>query len=339
MNKFRVVGDPNNPERFSSKIIIDSLNNSAKKLNLYSENELTVVYDGCCNNHGYNPDAFICTYEICFPEILLEKANKKPILGVSKDNKEFVIEGGYEEHLAGYFPLGVDSNIYPEVNKVKNKSQFTVGVYTESLVRGGIELCLQAFATAFKNNKEAKLLIKDRNGTETFMEYVKNFAEYHNIEVEYQNAHFNSIDQIIDWFSGVDCHLYMNRSSTWAMPPCESMTMGVPTIAVAYSGPREYIFNKNTGLEIEFRKEHVQASIFNLIDIGCRNFFFTSGYKTQPSWAVGNITKAAEILLDIKENLDLRKEISKNGRKYAIENLTWENSAKKLHEQLKRWYS
>ena len=54
---------------------------------------------------------------------------------------------------------------------------------------------------------------------------------------------------------------------------------------------------------------------------------------------LGKYFEEGKLQLDIKENLDLRKEISKNGRKYAIENLTWENSAKKLHEQLKRWYS
>lgn len=338
MNKIRVVGDPANPDRFSSKIIIDSLNEVLKKMDLYAENELNVVYDGCCNNHGYKADAFICTYEVCFPNILLNKALDKPILGVSKDNKQFIIDGGYPENLAGYFPLGVDSSLYPEVKKIKNKTQFVVGVYTESLIRGGIELCLEAFALAFKNNKEAKLLIKDRNGTKIFEEYVKAFAGYNNIDIEYQNCHFNTVDQIIDWFSGVDCHLYMNRSSTWAMPPCESMTMGIPTLAVAYSGPREYIFNKKTGIEIPYQKEELSYSISNLINIGCRNFFFTSGYKRQPTWAVGDIQKTAELLINLKNDDDLRAQISKNGREFAIKNLTWQNSAIKLVEELNRWY-
>ena len=339
MKKFKIVGDPNNQSRFSSKIIIDSLNTAAKKLNLYSDDELTIVYDGCCNNHGYKADAFICTYEICFPSIVLNNAGNKPILGVSRDNKQFIIDGGHPEKLAGYFPLGVDASLYPEIQKTKNKSHFVVGVYTESLVRGGIELCLESFATAFKNDKDAKLLIKDRNATEIFSKYVKNFSESNNIDVEYESAHFDSIEQITEWFSGVDCHLYMNRSSTWAMPPCESMTMGVPTIAVPYSGPREYIFHENTGLEIEYIKEDVQKSLFNLIDIGCRNFFFTSGYKTQPSWAVGNIQKASELLIQLKNNSDLHEKISRNGREYAINNLTWENSANKLHQELQKWYS
>jgi glycosyltransferase involved in cell wall biosynthesis len=339
MKKFKVVGDPNNQSRFSSKIIIDSLNAAAKKLDLYSDEELIIVYDGCCNNHGYKVDAFICTYEICFPSIVLNNANKKPILGVSQDNKQFIIDGGHPEELTGYFPLGVDASLYPKIQKTKNKSQFVVGVYTESLVRGGIELCLESFITAFKDNKDVKLVIKDRNATDIFSEYIKNFSKLHNVNIEYENSHFNSIDKIIEWFSGIDCHLYMNRSSTWAMPPCESMTMGIPTIAVSYSGPREYIFHGKTGLEIDYTKEYVQNSLFNLIEIGCRNFFFTSGYKTQPTWAVGNTQKASELLIQLKNNSDLYKEISKNGREYAINNLTWENSAKKLHKELQKWYS
>jgi glycosyltransferase involved in cell wall biosynthesis len=336
--KFKVVGDPNNQSRFSSKIITDSLNEAAKSLGIYSDDALTVVYDGCCNHHGYNPDAIICTYEISFPNILTQNANGKPILGVSRDNLNFIIKGNYNKDLAGYFPLGVDSNLYPKVEKTKNLSQFTVGVYTESLIRGGIELCLQSFAKAFSGNSDCKLLIKDRNATERFQQFVRYFAEKNNILVDYQNLHFNTIGQITDWFSGVDCHLYMNRSSTWAMPPLESMTMGVPTLAVAYSGPREYIFDEETGIEIPFSEEGINADFPMLTEIGCRNFFFLSGYSSQPTWAVGNTEKAAEKLIKLKNNKQLRDKISIQGREYAIKNLSWQNSALKLQEQLTRWY-
>lgn len=336
--KFKVVGDPNNKNRFSSKIITDSLNEAAKKLDIYSDNSLTVVYDGCCNNHGYEADAFICTYEISFPSILLQKANGKPILGVSKDNLNFILKGKYDPNYSGYFPLGVDSKLYPKVEKTKNLSQYVVGVYTESLIRGGVELCLQSFAKAFSGDKNTKLVIKDRNGTERFSQFVSHFSKENNITVEYQNAHFNYISEVLEWFSGVDCHLYMNRSSTWAMPPLESMTMGIPTLAVAYSGPREYIFDKHTGIELPFSEVEIDKDFQTLTDIGCRNFFFLSGYSSVPTWAVGDITKTAEKLIELKNNAQLRSYISTNGRKYAIENLSWEKSALKLQEQLNRWY-
>jgi len=336
--KFKVVGDPNNKARFSSKIITDSLNEAAKSLGIYSDDSLTVVYDGCCNDHGYKADAFICTYEISFSNILLQKAGGKPILGVSKDNLNFILKGGYDLNYSGYFPLGVDSSLYPKIEKTKNLSQFVVGVYTESLIRGGVELCLQSFAKVFSGDKTAKLVIKDRNGTERFSQFVDHFSKENNIIVEYQNAHFNDISQITEWFSGVDCHLYMNRSSTWAMPPLESMTMGVPTLAVAYSGPREYIFDRRTGIEIPFSEVDINKDFQTLTEIGCRNFFFLSGYSSAPTWAVGNTAKAAEKLIELKNNAELRNYISTNGRKYAIENLSWGKSALRLQEQLKRWY-
>jgi glycosyltransferase involved in cell wall biosynthesis len=338
MKKFKLVGDPNNKSRFSSKIIIDSLNDAAKKINLYSEKDLTVVYDGCCNNHGYNADAFICTYEICFPNILLQNAKDKPIIGVSQDNKRFIVDGGHPENLAGYFKLGVDSSLYPKVEKTKNNSLFVVGVYTESLVRGGVELCLQSFEKAFGNNKDVKLIIKDRNATERFEQYIKNYSRQRDLQVEYQNSHFNNIEEIIEWFSGIDCHLYMNRSSTWAMPPCESMTMGIPTLAVSYSGPREYIFHKKTGLEIPYTEKFVGESIDSLLNIGCRNFFFDSGYRQNPTWAEGDIEKTAILLNEIKKDDELRKSIANSGRQYAINNLTWEQSAKNLSLELDKWF-
>jgi glycosyltransferase involved in cell wall biosynthesis len=336
--KFKVVGDRNNQSRFSSRIITESLNEAAKSLGMYSDDSLTVVYDGCCNHHGYNPNAIICTYEITFPSILIQNANGKPILGVSRDNLNFITKSGYSPEKAGYFPLGVDSKLYPKIKKIKNLSQFTVGVYTESLIRGGVELCLQSFAKAFSGDADCKLLIKDRNGSEKFHQFVTHFSEKNNILVEYQNLHFSNISEITDWFSGVDCHLYMNRSSTWAMPPLESMTMGVPTLAVAYSGPREYIFDEETGIEIPFSEESITVDFPALAEIGCRNFFFLNGYSSQPTWAVGNTEKAAEKLIKLKNDKNLSNKISAQGREYAIKNLSWQNSALKLQEQLARWH-
>ncbi len=333
MKKFKVVGDPSNKPRFSSRIIVDSLNDAAKRLDLYDDNGSVVVYDGVCNSHGYKPDAFICSYEIAFPRIILQNAGGKPIFGVSRDNQRFIIEGGYPSELTNWILLGVDSTLYPKIEKQKNKDKFVVGVYTESLIRGGVELCVDYFGEMFAGKKaDHKLCIKDRNGTERFQQWVADRAKFYDIDIEYLNCHFDSTAQIYDWFSGIDVHLYLNRSSTFAMPPAESMCMGIPTIAMSYSGPREFIIDGFTGLCPEYELQCIEDEFAFLQSIGTRNFFFLGGYKKNPVWAKPTSESVCECLLK-SMNPDTRKAITENGRIFA-KTLTWERSAANLAQVL-----
>src|SRR6185295_19166785 len=108
MVRFRILEDPVNKPRFSSNVIVSSLNEAAKEIGLYKEDGVQVKWDGVCNSHGNNVDAFLCSYEIGFPEIILNNAAQKPIIGVSLHNWSNILEGGYDPEKCGYINLGVD---------------------------------------------------------------------------------------------------------------------------------------------------------------------------------------------------------------------------------------
>lgn len=337
MNKFCVIGDSTNKPRYSSHVIVSSLNAAARKLGFFDENGLQLKWDSLCQTHGDRVDAYISSYEVAFPELLIKNSGNKPLIGVSSDNYNFIIQGGKPPELAGWFPLGVDSQSWSIVPKIKDLDKFCVGVYTESLVRGGIELCVDSFANAFLGKKGCVLKIKDRNATDEFIQNIKRMCQDYNIELEYYNDNW-TIEQVKEFLAGVDCQLYLNRSSTWALPPIELMSAGIPTVIVPYSGPREYAENGVNCLTVDYSLKPVSETLYSLIRMGCRNYFLLDGYKTEPLWAVPDIHSVGQKLLTLYENKgNISQSLAINASKIG-EKFSWENSVIKLKQQLERWF-
>lgn len=338
MIKYKILGDKpeNNPVQFSSNIIVTSLNDAAKKLGLYEENGIQVKYDSLCNTHGDKVDCFISSYELSFPNLILYNASNRPILGVSRDNQRFIIEGEYPKDLTGYINLGVDSNKFQFITKNRNKDKFVYCVNTESLVRGGIELSIEAFGKCFEGDKNCKLIIKDRNGTDEFARFISRIAKFYDIEIDYINANWDT-ETIIEFSKGIDCFIYLNRSSTFALPPLEGLSMGIPTICINYSGPRDYVIDGINALCPSYNLTYVKYDMGYLKGIGCRNFFLEQGYMKEPVWATTSIESIIQCLLEIRENRETREKLNYYGRLTA-ENMSWEKSALNLSLLLEKWF-
>lgn len=333
--KFKVVGDPKNPARFSSSIIINALNEAAKKIDLYDENGLTVVYDCIGNSHGYKADAFITCYELKFPNIILHNCRNKPIIAVSRDNMRFAIEGGHPPELCNYINLGVDSNVWTPVTKKQHLDKFVVLSYTESLVRSGLEILVESFKMAFDNDKDVLLYIKDRNATPEFQEWVFERCKELNVPLKYSNRHVCTPEEEMQIFSEADCHAYLNRSTTWGMTVCQSMTCGLPTLSPAYSGPREYLIDYFSGLTCEYSHGPIIHEIDYLQSIGQRSYFFP--LSVDDYWCVPSKESVAEKLVLLKKHANLRNKLKLGGISMG-KSLTWERSALMLSESLSKFY-
>jgi glycosyltransferase involved in cell wall biosynthesis len=339
LTKYKVVGDPNNPPRFSSSIIIDSLNEGAKKLGLYDENGAIVVYDCISNQHGYNADAIILCYEMPGHQILLQNSQGKPVIAVSRDNMSFLIETGFPKEKVDYINLGVDSKLWKPIKKEYLLDKYVVGCYTESLVRSGLEILVEAFGTLYGGDSNKILYIKDRNATPKFAEWIKEQSTYYNVDIIYNNCHLDTIEKEIEIFKHFDCHVNLNRSSTWFMPLLQSLSLGIPTASMCYSGPREYISDMLTGLEIDYDLEFLtNESLKALTDIGMRNFFFpvdNINYRQQPYWASPKIESVKEVLIKLESSY-IRSRLSFLGRSVA-ETLNWERSSLNLSYVLSKF--
>jgi glycosyltransferase involved in cell wall biosynthesis len=118
------------------------------------------------------------------------------------------------------------------------------------------------------------------------------------------------------------------------MPPLELMSCGIPTLITSYSGPRDYC-NISNSLIIKHKLEYVDEKLSFLLGIGCRNFFFLSGYKNRPVWAVPEIDSISDSLQWMYKVPHLRDDLHYKGRQTAS-NMTWENSALQLSKILEK---
>jgi glycosyltransferase involved in cell wall biosynthesis len=334
VTKFSVYGDPNNKPRFSSDIIISSLNQGAKNLGLYDETGAKVCYSCIGDQHGQNADALIVCYELPFPPFIIQNCQGKPIIGVSRDNMMFAIHGGFPAHLCNWIPLGVDSNIWKPVKKKYLLDKFVVLSYTESLARSGLEILAEAFAKELGYKKECVLYIKDRNATPEFEKWIKDHSQKWSYNLIYDNRHISTPEEEIEVFAHADCHFYLNRSTTWGMTVCQSMTCGVPTASIAYSGPREYLSDDLTGLTVDYILEPVQHDLEYLKSIGMRDFFFPDNRPTY--WAKPQIHSVMDNLGKLYRDKNLRERLSYLGREMG-KSLTWERSAANLSQVLNQF--
>lgn len=333
--KYQVLGDPKNVVRYSSKIIIDSLNEAAKACGLYSDSGLKIVYDCIGNHHGHSPDALIVCYEIPFPPHVLNNVKDKPVIGISRDNMFFARDGGHPAHLCNYTPLGVDSKLWVPIKKSKMMDKFVIMSYTESMARSGLDILINAFYNAFGDRQDVVLYIKDRNADPLFIEYIAQIKAKYNLNIIHDNRHLTNPQDEREVLEHADCHFYLNRSTTWGMTVCQSMAAGIPTVSPAYSGPREYILDGFSGIAVEYDVVPVEPELPILAGVGMRSHFF----PTRPTdyWCKPRIKSVIDAMKRLQENKDdLRGRLSQGGIDLG-RRMTWERAAANLSVILKEF--
>lgn len=335
MLKFCVKGDSSADPFYSSSLIIDGLNEGAKKAGIYDEKGKTVVYSTTCNDYGHHADALLCVYETVFPIPILQQANGRPIIGCSLDNLFFITDA-YPSSLAGYSILGVDTNKFKPIKRTGNREKFRFLCLAESNARSGIEILLRAFAQTFSDRPGVELYLKDRGATDNFKTVVAEFAKVNHVNIIHDCENTQSFDAVKKLYSESDCHVFVSRVTTWGMSLLESMSMGLPIISVPYAGPAEYLRDGFNGLAVKYEIEEIrQEHLDNLTAFGFRNHMFPlSTYPKKPYWAKPNIESLMEAMSWMfsltKEQLNY---MSRNAIITANQ-FTWEKAAVNLSYQL-----
>jgi glycosyltransferase involved in cell wall biosynthesis len=331
MKKIKVVGDPNNTPSCSSEIIISSLNNGLKNLDLFDDQGESIVYDCLANNHGHKTDNIICPYETSIPYVVASQAGGRKLIGVSTQNQLFFTEAGYPHNKTDVCLLGVDTKIWKPIKR-EPKTKFRFGMMCDSNTRAAYEELLVAFGAAFKGNKQVELFIKDRWATPTFKSYVKELATALEIEVIHDDTHITNKAEEVQIYSSLDCHIFLNRTSTFALTVAQGMAMEIPTIVMDYSGPRDYCNVLNACLVNHRLEEISQFKVAELISKGFRNYLLapnTSNFPKKPQWAVPDAKHLVACLKAIYEEKDYRESIAYQGFVTA-QTLTWEKAAATL---------
>ncbi len=335
--KFRVLGDSSANPFFSSSVIVNGLNNGARKIGLFDENGIKIVYSTTANDYGHQDAAIIdCLYEFSFPMPILQNLNGRPCIGNCIDNMFFAKTGGYPSNLIGYVPLGVDTEVFTPQKRTGNKDVFRFLSFAESNTRCGLDTLIQAFGELFSGRKDVELYIKDRNPTPIFVEYVQKQAEHYNIIIIHNTENTQDHDTLRKIYSDADAHVFVNNSSTWALTCVESMACGLPLIAMNYSGPNNYLRDNFNGLEVDYDLEPVtDALIQSLIAKGMKNFIFSNNsHITMPFWAKPKIESLKQQLFSIFKADKNQLSFLGNNAILTANQFTWSRAATLLSYQL-----
>lgn len=340
MVKYIVQGDPKNSLTGSSKIIIESLNNAAKELGLYDESGAKVTYSCIGESFGLHRDATICVYEMLFPPYVLQQLEDKPILGVSRQNLEFILQSGIHKDRCDYFLLGTDINKWKYVyQKNINPNKFRYLIFGESNTRGCLEKSILAFCKQFSGSIDTELYIKDRGATDTFKVWAREMALNTNSNIFYDDRDLLDVNETLEIASTADCCISLNRSSTYNMRAAECMAMGLPSILNSYCGAAEYGIDGMTCLSVDYVLVPYSDSHVNYLQsLGLRHYLFPrSSYPSNfiPCWSEPDINDLVDAMVVMREQENLREYLSYNGR-CLIEKLSWERSAVNLSYCLSR---
>jgi hypothetical protein len=332
MKSLKVVGDPKNTPSCSSEIIISNLNNGLKKLGLYNEDGVIVVYDCLGQSHGYNSDFIICPYETSIPKLVIDNAQGRNLIGVSHQNQAFFIDGGYPKEKTFAMTLGVDSQLWRPKNKSKNKSVFRFGMCCDSNTRAAYPELLMEFGMAFAGRTDVELYIKDRWATEVFRTFVKTIASTYNVIIHHDDVHVMDKDLESDIYDTLDCHVFLNKTSTFALTVSQGMAMQKPTIVMDYSGPRDYCNELNACICSYSLQDIEPWHIMTLQrDYGLRNYLLTNPalFRQFPKWAAPNLKSIRTCMFKVLDDKEYREQIAYKARATS-EGMTWDRAALNL---------
>jgi glycosyltransferase involved in cell wall biosynthesis len=330
VNKLRVVGDPNNTPSCSSEIIISNLNDGLRKLDLYDESGITVVYDCLAQRYHYRPSHIICAYETSIPSLVFNNAGDSDLIGVSLQNQAFFINGGIPKERTHSMLLGVDSDLWSPKRR-EQRDKFIFGMMCDSNTRAAYSELLVAFGQAFGGRKDIELYIKDRWATPEFKLLVQTLANHYKIIINHDDTHVTDKQQEVGIYANLDCHIFLNRTSTFALTVAQGMAMQLPTIVMDYSGPRDYCNELNASLVKFYLEDITPLRLLQLQQQGYRNYLLAQPelFIRQPQWAQPLIESVRDAMIKVYEDKSYRENIAYNARATA-EALTWDRAALNL---------
>lgn len=304
MNKFRLDSHKEAKHFGSTNIIVNAVNNAAKKLDLYSDKEEDFVYyyDCLADDHYEKANALIVAYELTYPKILLDRLAGRHVVALSKESAFCAIYAGYNPNLVHYVSLGVDSDTWRFTQKKYNKDKFVFLSFVESNTRSGLDILVPTFCETFRGQKGIQLLIKDREATPLFKQWVKEMAERYDVDIVHHDNHISNFEDQIKYYESADVHINLNRAHSWGMVALQGMSCGLLTVVPRYSGFSDYSLELNA-ICPRFTLSRVDNKVLNdLMSIGMKNHLIpitSDQYSVVPFWAETDKEDLKNIMLKL----------------------------------------
>lgn len=179
---------------------------------------------------------------------------------------------------------------------------------------------IEAFKSAFKQDEGVKLVIKTINGNlwPKQMELLsKSILGYPNIQIFDQ---YLERSEVLGLMKNALAYVSLHRSEGYGLTLAESMELGTPVIATAYSGNMDFMNEKNS-LLVDYDLIEVRDS--------------SGAYVVKSRWADPRIRSAAGHMRSIFEDLMFAKEIGLAGKNSAKNNFELSRTAQFIYKRVK----
>lgn len=254
----------------------------------------------------------------------------------AKNSKQAFVDSGVDEEKVRIFPLGVDTKLFsPDNDKIKinNARGFNFFLNIEWIPRKcGLET-VEAFLKEFNASEDVSLTVKAYNAGASSKVSSKKIAEQtKEIKTKIgKNAYppIILIPELVDdeymasLYQSSDCVILASRGEGWGMPIVEAMASGKPYIATDCTSMSEIISNE-TGYKIKSKGKKLVPKM---------NIATDEIYKGT-YWDDPDFDELQNVMRYIYEHQEEAKNKGEAGRKYACENLTWEQSVEKMATRL-----
>jgi hypothetical protein len=212
--------------------------------------------------------------------------------------------------------LGIDPEMYPYFERPKRKT-FTYLMAGTITGRKNPFTVMKAFSALFQGRKDVKLIIKTKEGT------IPNL-KFRGVNIEIVDK-FCSSEELRKIYQEADCFVFPSRGEGMGLPPLEAMATGMPTIIADNTGMSEYA---NDDYNYPIRKNDVIKSTNFPKQWGDVGYFYNPDYH-----------ELKDLMLEVYENRDEAMAKGKRASEWVHQNWTYDNSAKRLLEILKKYFN
>lgn len=318
--------------------VMININNELKKINLYSDAD-QAEWVGVCDplNIGFkyqDKKSFIISCwetanTLSYYHLNSAKQSKQKLLGMSNQITNLWRKYGLN---CETLHLGTDTEFW-HPTKDKDKDKFVFILPLATFTRSAIDLTLEAFSIAFKNNKDVVLKLKDTGFSPRFLQKIKEFQAM-GLNIEHYTGRW-SMQELRDFYSSAHVCLTLQRAASFGLIITESMSCNTLNLTGNIQ-PFNEIVNKEVSVMLDsvgLASIH-QSADYLVHEWGLMNSYPNFDYPEEPLFYHFDKNQYAEKMLECY-NQWTNKYSKIDYRQYIKDNFTWEKTAKNLIEFLK----
>lgn len=318
--------------------VMININNELKKLNLYSQPD-QAEWVGICDplnmafKYKDKKSFVISCWEtantLSYFHLNSAKQNKQKLLGMSNQITNLWKKYNLD---CETLHLGADTEFwYPTKDKEKQRFVFILPLAT--FTRSAIDLTLESFFIAFKDNKDIVLKLKDTGSSPRLLQKIEEFKNM-GLNIEYYTGRW-SMQELRDFYSSAHVCLTLQRAASFGLIITESMSCNTLNLT-ANIQPFNEIVNKEVSVMVDSvgLASIPQSTDYLVHEWGLMNAYPNFDYPEEPLFYHFDKNQYAEKMLECYNQWN-EKYSKIDYRKHIKDNFTWEKTARNLVNFLK----